>query len=153
MDHPTQPPLKVGHLQRLGRYAAVVLLAVLAGFLPTWLTARTRANERDAALQALRLAQVENTLASAAIHARRGDYETARVAASAFYTDLRAELDRTPSVFAASAPGRVQALLDERDQMITLLARADPASAERLADAYVIYRQATGTLPPAGASR
>lgn len=153
MDHPSQPPLKVAHLQRFGRYAAVVLLAALAGFLPTWLTARTRANERDAALQALRLAQIENTLASAAIHARRGDYEAARVAASAFYTDLRAELDRTPSVFTASERDRVQPLLGERDQMITLLARADPAVAERLADAYVAYRQATGTLPPTGPSR
>ena len=43
----------------------------------------------------------------------------------------------------------MQSLLAQRDQLITLLARADPAVAERLADAYVSYRQTTGTLPPA----
>jgi hypothetical protein len=45
-------------------------------------------------------------------------------------------------------------LLAQRDQLITLLARADPAVADRLADAYVSYRQTTGTLPrPGGGSR
>ena len=33
----------------------------------------------------------------------------------------------------------MQSLLAQRDQMITLLARADPAVAERLADTYVSY--------------
>jgi hypothetical protein len=48
----------------------------------------------------------------------------------------------------------MQSLLTQRDQLITLLARADPAVAERLADAYVSYRQTTGTLPqPGGSSR
>ncbi len=147
MDRPTPPPPKAARLQRLGRYAAVILAAVLAGFLPTWLTARTRANERDAAQQALRLARAENTLASAAIHARRGDYEEARADVSTFYTALQAELDRPRPVFSAPERDFVQSLLGERDQMVTLLARADPAAAERLADAYLAYRQATGTLP------
>jgi hypothetical protein len=46
----------------------------------------------------------------------------------------------------------LQPLLVQRDQMITLLARADPAVAERLADAYLSYRRTTGTLtsPSAG---
>jgi hypothetical protein len=148
MDHSPNPPLKVAHLQRLGLYATVILVAVLAGFLPTWLTARTRANERDAALQALRLAQTENTLASAAIHARRGDYESARAAASAFYTALRAELDRPQPVFTASQRATLQPLLGQRDQMITLLARSDPAVAERLSDAYLSYLGTTGSLSP-----
>jgi hypothetical protein len=48
----------------------------------------------------------------------------------------------------------MQSLLAQRDQLITLLARADPAVAERLADAYVSYRQTMGTLPrPDGNSR
>lgn len=148
MDHTSNPPLKVAHLQRLGIYATVTLVAVLAGFLPTWLSARTRANERDAALQALRLARTENTLASAAIHARRGDYAAALTAASAFYTELRAELDRAQPVFTASQRAALQPLLGERDQMITLLARSDPAVAERLSDAYLSYLRTTGSLSP-----
>ncbi|HUE85715.1 MAG TPA: hypothetical protein VMO26_06520 [Vicinamibacterales bacterium] len=137
-----------GQLKRLGGYAAVLLVVFLLGFVPMWLQARSRANERDAAHQALRLAQLENTLAAAAIQARRGDYEPAREAASTFYTNLTAELDRMPSVFTPAQRERMLALLADRDQLITLLARADPAVAERLADAYVSYRETMGTLPP-----
>jgi Tfp pilus assembly protein PilV len=144
----------VGPVKRVGVYAAVLLVTFLLGFVPMWMQARTRASERDAAQQALRLSQLENTLASAAIQARRGDYEPAREATSTFYTNLTAELDRMPSEFTPAQRERMQALLAERDQLITLLARADPAIAERLADTYVSYRQAMGTLPPpAGSGR
>jgi len=135
-------------LKRVGVYAAVLLVAFLLGFVPMWMQARARADERDAAQQTLRLTQIEATLASAAIQTRRGDYEPAREAASTFYTNLTAEMDRVPSVFTPPQRERMQALLAERDQMITLLARADPAVAERLTDAYVSFRQAMGTLPP-----
>jgi hypothetical protein len=135
-------------------YATVVFAAFVLGFVPMWLVARTRANERDVVQQALRLTQLENGLAAAAIQARRGDYEPARAAASTFYTNLRAEFDRSPSGFTVPQREMMQSLLAQRDQLITLLARADPAVAERLADAYVSYRQATGTLPrPGGSSR
>jgi hypothetical protein len=144
----------VGPVKRAGVYAIVLLVTFLLGFVPMWVQARARASERDAAQQALRLSQLENTLASAAIQARRGDYEPAREATSTFYTNLTAELDRMPSEFTPAQRERMQALLAERDQLITLLARADPAIAERLADTYVSYRQAMGTLPPpAGSGR
>jgi len=137
--------------RRLGLYAAVLFVVFLLGFVPMWLQARSRANGRDAAHQALRLSQLENTLAAAAIQARRGDYDPAREAASTFYTNLTAELARMPSEFTPAQRERMQAMLSERDQLITLLARADPAVAERLADTYVSYRQTMGTLsPPAG---
>ena len=143
-----------GQLRRLGLYATVLFFAFLLGLVPMWLQARSRASERDTAEQTLRLAQLENTLASAAIQARRGDYEPAREAASLFFTNLTAELGRVPSEFTPAQRERMQTLLAERDQLITLLARADPAVAERLADTYVSYRQAMGTLPPpAGSGR
>ena len=140
-------PTKNRQVHRFGIYATVVFGAFLLGFVPMWLTARTRAGERDAAQQALRLAQVENSLAGAAIQARRGDYEAAREAASTFYTSLQAELDRGD--FGVTAPSReaLQAVLAERDQIITLLARGDGAAADRLANTYISYRQAVGTLP------
>jgi hypothetical protein len=112
-----------------------------------WLVARTRANERDVVQQALRLTQIENALAAATIQARRGDYEPARTAASTFYTTLREELDRADSGFAVPSRDTLQALLAERDQMITLLARRDLAVADRLANTYISYRQLAGTLP------
>jgi len=138
--------------RRLGLYAAVLFVVFLLGFVPMWLQARSRTNERDAAHQALRLSQLENTLAAAAIQARRGDYDPAREAASTFYTNLTAELARMPSEFTPAQRERMQAMLSERDQLITLLARADPAVAERLAYTYVSYRQTMGTLPPPAGS-
>jgi hypothetical protein len=151
METPANPPLKQAPLHRLGVYATVILLAFLVGFVPMWLRARTRTIELDAAQLSLRLAQTENTLASAAILARRGDYEPAREAASTFYTSLRAELDGQG--VSTTQRDMLQPLLAQRDQMITLLARSDPAVAERLADAYVVYRRAMGTSPSGGAGQ
>ena len=138
-------PEKNQWAQRLAICATVALAAFLLGFLPMWLSARTRASERDAAQQALRLAEIENALGAAAIRARRGDYEPAREAASSFYTNLQAELDRPDSGVAVPAHDALRALLAERDELITLLARSDAAAAERLANSYVAYRQAAGT--------
>ena len=147
MDSREPVPVKNARVQRFAIYATVVVAAFLLGFVPMWLAARTSANERNAAQQALRLTQIENTLAAATIQARRGDYEPAREAASTFYTNLRAELDRADSGFAVPPRDALQALLADRDQMITLLARSDPAAAERLANTYISYRQTAGTLP------
>lgn len=152
MNQPN-PPLKVTRLQRLGGYVAVAVVALLAGFLPAWMTARTRATERDAARQALGLARTENALAAAVIHARRGEYEVARANASAFYTTLRSDLDGPQTVYSAAQLARLQPILVERDDIITLLARADQAAAERLAEVYLTYRQATGAAHVADAVR
>ena len=147
MESRERLPVKNARVQRFAVYATVVFAAFLLGFLPMWLVARTRGNERNSAQQALRLTEIENALAAATIQARRGDYEPARTAASTFYTNLRAELDRADSGFAVPSRDALQAVLAERDQMITLLARSDPAVAERLANTYISYRQTAGTLP------
>ena len=58
-------PVNSARVQRFAIYATVVFAAFLLGFVPMWLVARTRADERDAAQQALRLTQIENSLAAA----------------------------------------------------------------------------------------
>jgi hypothetical protein len=131
-------------IRRLGVYAIVAFVAFLIGLVPMWLSYRTTTRARDDAQQALRLARIENSLAAAAIRARRGEYEPARQAASTFFTDLRDELDRTPSVFSDTHRQGLEALLAPRDQVITWLARSDPAAAEHLSNAYVEYRKAIG---------
>src|SRR5258705_626751 len=77
-------------VRRFLLYAAVLLVVFLLGLVPMWMTARGHARERDAAQAALRISTLQNTLASAAIDARRGEYEPARQAASAFFTNLLA---------------------------------------------------------------
>jgi len=127
-------------------YAAVLLFVFLIGLVPMWITSRARARERDAALATLRISTLQNTLGNAAIDARRGEYELARQAASDFFTNLQAEIDRgRDSVFNETQRTNLRALFDSRDDAITLLARSDPASADRLLVLYVKYRQALGT--------
>jgi hypothetical protein len=141
-------PPKNPRIQRVATTATIAFFAFILGFAPMWLTARARAGERDAAQQSLRRAQIENALAAAAILARLGDYEPARVAASAFFTDLQTEVDRPASGFTAASRGALQGILAERDAVITLLARGDAAAAERLATTYTAYRLAAGAGSP-----
>lgn len=86
--------------------------------------------------------RMQNNLATAVIDARRGDYEPARQAASQFFISTRAEIDMgEASNFTQAQRQGLQPLLAGCDEVITLLARSDPASAERLSDLYVSYRQ------------
>ena len=86
----------------------------------------------------IKLAQLQNTIASGVIDARRGEYELARQSASDFFTTLRAEIGlENDSAMTQAQRARITPLLTQRDEIITLLARNDPASAERLSDLYV----------------
>ena len=132
-------------LRRFVVYGGVLLVVFLLGLVPMWLQSRAYAGRLAAAERRLTLVGMQSSLASAAIDARRGDYEPARRAVSRFFTSLRAEIDRVDSsaLTKTQAEG-VQPLLAGRDEIITLLARGDPASADRLADLYVAYRKAVG---------
>ena len=132
-----------GTAKRVGIYLGVALALFLLGLVPMWLKASENASQRDAARRELRLSQMHGTLASAVIDARRGEYEPARQTASDFFTTLRTQIDAGDDS-ALTAPQREGAapLLARRDDVITLLARGDPASADQLSDIYVSYRKA-----------
>jgi hypothetical protein len=128
--------------RRVGPYAAVLLAGLLLGFVPTWLKSRACADSLAASERQLGLARIRNTIASAALDARRGEYEPARQAASQFFVSLRAEADKgEASALNAAQRGGVEPLFAQRDELITLLARSDPASADRLSELYVAYRK------------
>jgi len=119
-----------------------VMLVFLAGFIPMWLKAGRHAGERDAALRAVKFLQLESLAAAAAVDARRGEYESARQSASHFFTALRTDLDLGPRSFLSAAQqAALRPLLAHRDSLITLLARSDPASAERLTEVYLACRK------------
>ena len=131
--------------QRIGIYAAVLLAGLLIGFVPMWVKARQCAGSLAEAEHHLGLARMQSQLASATIDARRGDYEPARQAASEFYTSLRAEADKgEASALTPAQRSGVQPLFAQRDEIITLLARSDPAAADRLSDLYASYRKIVG---------
>ena len=121
----------------------IVLLAVfLIGLVPMWLKSGRLAGELHRERRELRQTAMQLTLAYAALDARRGDYEAARRGTAAFFSLVTEELDRGfDSALPANARPELQPLLNQRDDLITLLARGDPASAERLANACVNVRK------------
>lgn len=140
-----RPTLSTSLVRRIGIYAAVALLVFLLGFIPMWVKGRSCASTLAAAEQRLGLNQLRINLATAAIDARRGDYEPARQAASQFFTSLGAEADKgNASALTQAQRDGVQPLFTQRDDIITLLARSDPASADRLSDLYVSYLKVMG---------
>jgi hypothetical protein len=123
----------------------VLLVAFLLGLIPMWLQARAAGAKLAEAERRLTLEGMQSDLASAAVEARRGEYEPARRAASRFFTTLRGEVDKGEASYLTQAQrAGVQALFGGRDEVITLLARSDPAAADRLSDLYVAYRKALG---------
>ncbi|HZG53409.1 MAG TPA: hypothetical protein VEZ40_14860 [Pyrinomonadaceae bacterium] len=129
-------------LQRIGMYAALMLVAFLVGFVPMWLKARESGRNLAATERTLSVARLQNALASAALDARRGEHEPARQAASQFYTSLQAEIGKgDDSSLTPAQREAAQGLFAGRDEIITLLARGDPAAADRLADVYASYRK------------
>ncbi len=144
MNETVQPnPVKTTHwTQHLILYVILLLAAFLLGFVPMWGKSRECSSQLLEVERQLSLTKLNNALASAAIDARRGDYEVARQSASDFFTALRVEIDREEaSVLSSTQRAELQPLLTQRDEMITLLARGDPAAADQLSDLYVIYRE------------
>lgn len=129
-------------VQRVAIYAAVLLIVFLLGLVPMWLKNRQCAGSLAEAEHQLVLIRMQSNLASAAIDARRGDYEPARQAASQFFTALQSETDTADSSnFTPAQKEGVRPFAARRDEIITLLARGDPAAADRLSDLYASYRK------------
>lgn len=144
MDEDVQPQtIKQNSFpRRVGIYAAVLIVVFMLGFVPMWLKARTSAGGLEVAEHQLNQARIQMALASAVIDARRGDYEPARLAASQFFTTLGAEVAKgDTSNFTSAQREAMKPLFARRDEIITLLARSDPAAADKLADLYVAFRK------------
>lgn len=125
--------------------AAVILLAFLLGFVPMWLSNRQLSAELSTRDKELRRSRIQNTLTAATIYARRGEYETARQNTSTFFTDISSEIDKgTDGILSEQERIALTRVMAERDEVITLLSRNDPASAERLSNVFVEY---TGVVP------
>ncbi len=138
-----QPTARTIPWKRIILYVMLAVGFFLIGLIPMGLRARQYAAEREAAQQEVRLKQMETQLASAVINADRGEYEPARQTASDFFTSLRSQLDRgTASDLSGLQRDRLKPLLSQRDDVITLLARSDPAAVNRLSDIYVTYQKA-----------
>ena len=130
--------------KRVALYATIAVGFFLLGFVPMSLKTTNAIEQRDAAQRGVRLAQLHNTLATAVIDVQRGQFEPARQLTSDFYTNLRRQVDSdSGSLFTSSQREALTTLLTERDELITLLARSDPAAIERLFKVYATYSRIT----------
>jgi hypothetical protein len=103
--------------------------------------------------QQLNLVRMQNALASAAIDARRGDYESARQAASGFFISLQTEANKgDDSSLLQAQKAIVEPAFALRDEIISMLARNDPACTERLSDLYVSFREMLSGQQPMASS-
>jgi hypothetical protein len=118
----------------------LLLLAFLLGFVPMWISNRQMSAYLATRGKELHRSRVLNSLTAATIYARRGEYETARQNASSFYTDVRSEMDKgNDGILTEQERIGLNRVMAERDEIITLLSRNDPAAAERLSNAFVEY--------------
>ena len=144
MSEDLQPkPIQSGSvMRRYIIYAAVLVIVFLLGLIPMWLKARTAQSSLAEAEHQLVLCKMHGDLASAVIDARRGEYEPARQALSRFFTSLSEDTAKgDSSSYTEAQRNGMPPLLARRDELITLLARNDPASADRLSDLFVAYRK------------
>jgi hypothetical protein len=130
--------------RRIGISALIIVVAFLLGLVPMWLSSRKCTNELDQVKRDLRLSNMENDLSSAAINARRGEYELARQASSRLFSSLGAQCGSSAADLTSTQCETLRPALAQRDELITLLARSDPASADRLTNLYVSYQKAMG---------
>ncbi|HET7275426.1 MAG TPA: hypothetical protein VFI91_09710, partial [Longimicrobiaceae bacterium] len=130
-----------------GIFAAVVVIAFFIGFLPQWSKARGIRSEMEAsriemeqqitALESdLQIARLEGRLGAAMAESLRGNYERARQLMVSFYTDLEKSV---PDITDPAQLAEMQAIMDQRFEIVTLLSRAEPESTERLMLMYTRY--------------
>lgn len=145
MDQLEPRPVPASERQRTARlkaYGICILAGVLIGLIPTGVALIQTRGERAALQRQLEVANLELSLSSAAVMARHGDYAAARDAASRFFSDARVAVDGGDQELTPEQRTYLQSALAERDALITLLARSDPAGAERSTAMYVAYRAA-----------
>lgn len=127
-------------------FLIALLVAFLLGFVPMWMKARDQGTVREKAEHELTLTRIVKDLGSATIDARRAEYEAARVEASAFFTAAHFEIDQRDKspLTQQQRDGLLPLLGPPRDELITLLARSDPAAADKLSNLYVSVRKILG---------
>ena len=116
----------------------IAIVAFLVGFLPQWSRANALRDRLDTTQQELRMARVEGQIGAALTEALRSNYERARQLMTEVYATLQ-----------SAAPGlegtrrrEVDAILAQRDEIVTLLARAAPESSQRVMLIYTRYHDA-----------
>jgi hypothetical protein len=126
---------------------AAAVAAFLIGFFPQWIVGReVRQDLRQTRLE-LRVSRVEGQMGAALTEASRSNYERSRQLMTQVFADLEQIRGQVP----AAQQKEMDAILAQRDEIVTLLARAAPVSGQRLMLIYARYHAATApSTAPAG---
>lgn len=140
-------PMKPTDMDRrtLALVIAGLLIAFLLGFVPQYMAKRTAHRELAEARLELRLSRQQGRLGAALSESLRSNYERARQLMAGYFTDLQ------NTIGAVEDPRRRQAfngILAQRDEIITLLSRAQPESSQRL---MLLYTSMFTAVDPQGA--
>ena len=135
MDRNRQIALAVG----------IALLAFLLGFFPQWSRANRNADRVESARAELRMSRTEGKIGLALTESLRSNYERSRQ----LMTEVFAEMQAAAPALAGRQRTEVDAMLRQRDEIITLLARAAPQSSQRLMLLFERYHNAFQPQPPA----
>lgn len=125
--------------------AVTAVVVFLAGFLPMWSRARSLEAELERTRHDLRMARLEGQLGAALSESLRSNYERSRQLMADFFTTLQGTVGEVREPAQRRA---LEGILAQRDEIITLLSRAQPESTQRLMILYTTY---FATMDPAGA--
>jgi hypothetical protein len=135
-------------LTRAVLIGTLIAAAFLLGFVPQWLRSRSLDSHLAAVRHERTMLDLGGRLGAALAEAQRGNYERARQLMTGFFSELQGRLDTIQE------PGQREAatvVLRERDEIITLLSRAEPEAVSRLNLLYTRYFSAfhpTGRTSP-----
>ncbi|PYT01735.1 MAG: hypothetical protein DMF63_02500 [Acidobacteria bacterium] len=137
-----------GLFTRVAVVIAIALSAFLLGFSAMWITSNGYEYERDSLRKSLRRSVLQNSLATAALEAQKGEFEQARQQSSSFFTDLRADIEGNDSSYPPEQQERIGSILVHRDETITLLSRADAMAPEQLSNLYFNFMKVQNSAKP-----
>jgi hypothetical protein len=125
--------------------AAALVIGFLFGFVHEHIGRRHAERHLAQARLELRLARDEGRLGAALAEAMRGNYERSRQLMMGTFSDLQSAAGQVSDAGQRQA---ISGMLSQRDEIITLLSRAQPESAQRL---MILYTQLFAALDPQGA--
>jgi hypothetical protein len=129
----------------LALVAAGLVIAFLLGFVPEWMAKRNADRDLAAARQELRLSRLQGRLGAAMAESLRSNYERSRQLMAGYFTGLQEAL---PAAESQRQRAALSGILAQRDEMITLLSRAQPESSQRL---MLLYTAMFAAIDPQGA--
>jgi hypothetical protein len=122
----------------------IALIAFLLGFFPQWSRANRNGERLAATRVELQTSRTQGKIGLALTESLRSNYERSRQ----LMTEVFAEMQAAAPRLSGRQRSEVDAILRQRDEIITLLARAAPQSSQRLMLIFERYHTAFQAAPP-----